>query len=74
MGEGLESSTYLSRPFLCPRRRDFPSRLHFTYAHLCCKSATVVPVSIGENTSESTAACAACFGRRNRLRINPLST
>jgi len=42
-------------PFLCPQR------LRVSYAPRCCKSETDVPGSTGENMSESTAACAACF-------------
>ena len=57
---GVQKDTFLHPFCVLSTEASLPS-LRVSYAQLCCKSETDVPVSTEENTSESTAACAACF-------------
>ena len=56
----VQKDTFLHPFCVLSTEASLPS-LRVSYAQLCCTSETSVPVSTGENTSESTAACAACF-------------
>ena len=56
----VQKDTFLHPFCVLSTEASLPS-LRVSYAQLCCKSETDVPVSTEENTSESTAACAACF-------------
>ena len=56
----VQKDTFLHPFCVLSTEASLPS-LRVSYAQLCSKSETDVPVSTEENTSESTAACAACF-------------